>query len=382
MIENTPLVSIIVPIYNLEGYISDCLNSLISQTYKNIEIILVNDGSTDNSKKICEEFCKLDNRIVLLNHISNLGVVTSRNDGIRIAKGEYIVFVDGDDWAENNMIEFFINNIGNTDLVCCGYYYEKTHSKIYNKDMLGIKNVNEILSESILAVAESKTIISNCLWGKIFKSQLVNRIFESLDPTITYAEDFVFVYKYLLLCNKVNFIPECLYHYRFREGSAVNSNNKQSLTILNKIYLSLEEDFINHPMKNILVPQLQKWTIRRIKWALNEGLGFNEHIQAYIINTYGLDDKKIVLFGAGKVGEDAFYQLSKLGYNVVLWVDNNTKECDGQVVYLPKEILNITYDIIYLSVINEMVAQEMKDQLTNMGIEEDKIIWNAPIKIL
>lgn len=382
MIQNTPLVNIIVPIYNLEGYISDCLNSLISQTYTNIEIILVNDGSTDNSKNICEEFCKLDNRIILLNHTSNLGVVTSRNDGIRVAKGEYIVFVDGDDWVESNMVECFVNNIGDTDLVCCGYYNEKTNSKFYNKDMIGIKDINEVLNIAISASVDTKPIIYSFMWGKFFKTKLVKEIFNSLDKEITFSEDFVFVYKYLLLCKKINFIPDCLYNYRFRKGSAVNSNNKQSLTILNKIYLSLEKDFINHPMKDILISQLQSWIIRRVKWALNDGLEFKEHIQAYVVNTYGLDDKKIVLFGAGNVGEDAFSQFSKFGYNVVMWVDSNKRQCNNQIIYSPNEILNIDYDVIYLAVKNELMAEGMKEQLINMGIKEDKIIWNAPIKIL
>lgn len=374
MIENTPLVSIIVPIYNLEGYISDCLNSLISQTYTNIEIILVNDGSNDNSQNICEEFCKLDNRIILLNHTSNLGVVTARNDGIRIAKGEYIVFVDGDDWVESNMVECFVNNIGDADLVSCGYYDEKTNSKFYNKDMIGIKDINEVLNIAISSSIDINPIIYGFMWAKFFKTKLVKEIFDSLDKEITLSEDFVFVYKYLLLY--------CLYHYRFREGSAVNSNNKKSLTNLNKIYLSLEKDFINHPMKDILISQLQSWIIRRVKWALSGGLEFKEHIQEYIINTYGLDDKKIVLFGAGQVGEDAFYQLSKFGHNVVLWVDSNKRQCNNQVVYSPNEILNIDYDIIYLAVKNELMVEGMKEQLINMGIKGDKIIWNAPIKIL
>lgn len=381
MIENIPLVSIIVPIYNLEEYISDCLNSLISQTYTNIEIILVNDGSTDNSKNICEEFCKLDNRIILLNHTSNLGVVTARNDGIRIARGGYIVFVDGDDWVESNMVEAFVNNIGDTDLVCCGYY-SLSNSKLYSKNMLGIKNVDEILSNALLTIDESIPIIFNSVWAKFFNTKLVKKIFDSIDKDITFSEDFVFVYKYLLLCKKINFIPDCLYHYRFRKGSAVNSNNKQSLTILNKIYLSLEKDFINHPMKDILISQLQSWIIRRVKWALNDGLEFKEHIQSYVVNTYGLDDKKIVLFGAGNVGEDAFFQLSKFGYDVVMWVDSNKMQCNNQIIYSPNEILNIDYDVIYLAVKNELMAEGMKEQLTDMGIEEDKIIWNAPYKVL
>lgn len=382
---NTPLVSIIVPIYNLEKYISDCVNSLISQTYTNIEIILINDGSSDNSKSICEEFCKLDKRIRLLNHNSNLGVVSSRNTGIKASNGQYIIFVDGDDWLESNMVECFINNTCDTDLVTCGFfkeYDENNYSKVYNKNVLGIKSINDVLINSISASAEGERIISNFVWGKLFRTELVKKMFESMDTTITFAEDFVFLYKYLLLCKNVNFISECLYHYRIRQGSAANSRNKQGLATLNKIYIALEKDFNSHPLKDILVPQLQKWITHRLKWAINDGMGFTERFSSYVINTNGLDDKKIVLFGAGDVGKDAFYQLSRFGYELVLWIDNIKKECSNQVVFAPSELLNVDFDVVYIAVNNGVVAQEMKNQLIDMGIEENKIVWKAPLRIL
>lgn len=383
--KNIPLVSIIVPIYNLGKYISDCVNSLISQTYTNIEIILINDGSTDNSKDICEEFCKLDSRIILLNHTTNLGVVTTRNDGIKVSKGQYLLLVDGDDWIEGDTVEIFMNKIADTDLVSCGFikeYDAKTNSKVYNKNVLGIKNIDEILSNSILASAEGEAIISNFVWGKFFKTELVQKIVNCLDTTITLGEDFVFVYKYLLLCKSVNLIPECLYHYRVRQGSAANSKNVQSLAILNKIYNSLEKDFNKHVMKDILIPQLQKWITHRLRRAINDGMGFSEKLHSYVINANGLDNKKIVLFGAGDVGKEAFYQLSTFGYEIVLWIDNSKREYNGKRISLPSQILNTDFDIVYIAVNSSGVAEEMQKQLLDMGIEESKILWRAPLRIL
>ena len=103
-------VSIIVPIYNVEKYLSKCIESILSQTYKNIEIILVDDGSPDNSPQICDEYAKKDDRIIVI-HKANGGVSSARNAGIDIATGKYIGFVDPDDYIENNMYELMVNKI-------------------------------------------------------------------------------------------------------------------------------------------------------------------------------------------------------------------------------------------------------------------------------
>ena len=132
----SPLVSVIVPVYNVERYLNRCLNSIISQTFKDIEIICVNDGSTDTSLKILKEYQKIDNRIIVINK-ENEGVSKSRNKGIEVAKGEYIVFVDSDDWINLDMVEYMYNKAKNTDtdIVMCTYmreYINNSKEKVFN----------------------------------------------------------------------------------------------------------------------------------------------------------------------------------------------------------------------------------------------------------
>lgn len=115
------LVSVIVPVYNAEHFIEKCIHSILNQSYKNIELILVNDGSTDNSVKICDSFAKIDNRIKLI-HQANSGPSVARNNGIYNAKGKYIQFIDADDYIEENMIETLVNEMEKgLDIVICGY---------------------------------------------------------------------------------------------------------------------------------------------------------------------------------------------------------------------------------------------------------------------
>lgn len=125
------LISIIVPVYNVEKYLNKCIDSIINQTYKNIEIILVDDGSTDNSGKICDEYLLRDSRIKVI-HKNNGGLSSARNEGINISSGEYIGFVDSDDWVEPNMYEEMYKKIlySNADIVDCGYWKEYENKSI------------------------------------------------------------------------------------------------------------------------------------------------------------------------------------------------------------------------------------------------------------
>ena len=133
------LISIIVPIYNSENYIKKCLDSILAQTYSNLEVILIDDGSTDNSYNICKDYQKKDNRIVLLQQ-KNAGVSRARNHGLEVAKGEYIGFVDSDDYIEPEMYEILLNSIieSNSKIAICNYYYENEDSKLYCGDSIKI----------------------------------------------------------------------------------------------------------------------------------------------------------------------------------------------------------------------------------------------------
>ena len=116
-------ISVVVPVYNVEKYLRKCIDSIINQTYKNLEIILVDDGSPDKCGEICDEYAKKDNRVKVI-HKKNAGVSSARNDGIDNATGEYIIFVDSDDWLEDNAIEIMVDKLNEYDYDCvfCNFY--------------------------------------------------------------------------------------------------------------------------------------------------------------------------------------------------------------------------------------------------------------------
>lgn len=216
-------VSIIVPIYQAEKYLAECLNSIIKQTYKNIEIILIEDGCSDKSGAICDEYAEIDERIIVC-HNKNHGVSYSRNYGIKKAKGKYILFVDSDDTIDKHYVENFVNVITsyNYDIVVCGY--EKIDLINNNKEKYLINKYDEIFSGLL---KDDYCLLEPFLltpWGKLYKTELIkkNNIFFPEDCNI--AEDQIFNYQYLRLVKKYLFINKPMYKYFYRNVSSLTSN--------------------------------------------------------------------------------------------------------------------------------------------------------------
>ncbi len=205
------VISIIVPVYNVEEFIDECIKSLISQTYENIEIILVNDGSTDKSGYICREYESKDNRIKVINQ-KNGGVSSARNIGLMQATGKYITFVDSDDYVKADYIEVLYSYIKkDTDIVCCNvpgkqkdYCLNKKHEQA------------EIFS------------LSGYTWGKLIRKECIKDVFSN---EVCYAEDYIFYIKLLKNINKMQVIAYEGYYYRVRPGSLSVKDKKEGHTI-------------------------------------------------------------------------------------------------------------------------------------------------------
>lgn len=385
---NLELVSVIIPVYNLEAYVRECIESIQRQTYKNIEIIIVDDGSTDNTISICEEMASKDIRINFIKQ-NHLGVVTARGRGVKESKGKYIMFVDGDDWIEPNMAERLLENMKDVDIVCSGMFDEVEPNKVVKKvDKLkkGVSDIDYILKNMIFEEnSDYLHPLSSFLWNKLYKSEIVKEVYSNLDPSITHGEDSVFLYKYLLKCKSVKILDECYYHYRFRENSASKSIDKKRLINATKIYVSLEDDFRNHKLKDRLLFQLEKWLTHYVGNAVNHDIGFSQYhgFPRFIIDTKNLYGKKIILYGAGNMGKDAYRQLLEFGYDVVLWVDKNWEfyNKEGKNIASIDDIGKVEYDVIFIAISDEEIVGEVKKELISKGIKGELLIWNKPMTV-
>lgn len=217
------IISIIVPLYNAEKYIEKCLNSIIKQTYIHIEIIIVDDGSTDMSGKIADKYALEDSRIKVI-HQSNQGVSVARNNGLKSVSGEFVTFVDSDDWIELNMLEclYMESQREKSDIVICGWLEEKGDTK--QEKVLGIKEDTLSLNQ----VNNMKNLIEYSIgndfgsWAKLFRTEVIlkNSIF--FPENIPLGEDYIFILRFLTYAKTASFLNSPLYHYRFVENSAVN----------------------------------------------------------------------------------------------------------------------------------------------------------------
>lgn len=230
MLNEEKKVTIIVPIYNIEKYLKRCIESIINQSYVNIEIILVNDGSTDNSKKIVEEFSDMDERIKIINK-PNGGLSSARNTGLEISSGDYIMFVDGDDWIDKNCVEKCLENIEqDTDVVLFPYIREyigkSIKNEIYRNDKIYFKDeeVKEKILKRLFGIngedlkRPDRLEDISTAWGKMYKANLIKDE-KFTDTQIIGTEDLWFNVNVFLKAKYVVFTKDTYYHY-YKENEA------------------------------------------------------------------------------------------------------------------------------------------------------------------
>lgn len=241
-------ISVIVPVYKCEKYIGKCIESLMNQTEKDIEIILVDDGSPDNSGKICDEYSALDNRIKVI-HKSNGGVSSARNTGIENALGEYIVFVDSDDWVESQYVEQMVDakNRYNNYEIMCGYKSVSKENVICEKYCYSFEEKESIvhLSKYMIFIAK---ILAQSPVNKLFDLSLIKEKKIRFDESLSLGEDMLFCLEYYKACknDSVLCINNCLYNYlRTGDESLSKKYYPDLLAIDEKLYGKLEECIVS-----------------------------------------------------------------------------------------------------------------------------------------
>ncbi len=217
---NTAKLSVIIPVYNTEKYLKRCLDSIVTQSYRNLEIILVDDGSTDNSLQICNSYAKQDSRITVI-HKENGGVSSARNTGMKVATGEYIIFCDSDDFLGKKAYETVISLSAqdSADIAIFGMAHENKHGEFIPYCQSGIK-CQFSQSEMIKNLLENRFYTCS-MNDKVFRRELLTGI--KWDEKISHNEDLLFLYQVMKKCEKASYISEAYYFYCANDGSAVHS---------------------------------------------------------------------------------------------------------------------------------------------------------------
>ena len=250
------LISVIIPVFNVEKYLVDCIESIMCQTYKNIEILLIDDGSTDKSGEICDAYKMFDDRIKVF-HKDNEGLGLTRNYGIDRAGGKYIVFVDSDDYLSHDAIELLEKNSKDYDTVIAGYtkvknsgkklYVEKYNKEIFINDDV----VNKLLPRFIGSLPGIKDSIFTTVCAKLYSTELIkeNKIKFKSERKFQ-SEDLGFQFDYFLYSKNVCVIDESIYYYRFNPNSLTTLYKENRFDETIKVY-----KYINETIKSLKLPE-------------------------------------------------------------------------------------------------------------------------------
>jgi len=389
--KNMSKISIIVPAYNVEEYITECIESITRQTYKDIEIIVVNDGSQDATGRLLDEMKEKDDRIVVI-HKENGGVTSARNAGLRCAKSEYIGFVDGDDYIAPDMYEnlYKLAEENDAEIVFSQKFY-RVHSAngtrkatlqggklaegVYSREDKSIEYVwNNIWNP------EKKSGLLPDLWCNIYKRDKLEKVQFKISNEVTYAEDEMLVYSLVTTVDKVCITDDPYYCYRMRDNSAVNSVQENFMSDLNRRYLFIKEYYSKHYMSEALLRQLKYKTVNDLfSLRFLQSGATNFHMFPYELVPKGSD---IILYGAGGVGKSYYNQINKNKFcNIVAWVDVRYENFSNSKYQIksPEEIKTLKFDYILIAVIDKTMAESIGEEICNKyNVERKKIIVYVP----
>lgn len=259
-------ISVIVPVYNVADYLEECVISIINQTYKNLEIILVDDGSTDNSSKICDDFSKKDTRIKVI-HKENGGISKARNAGIEIATGDYIAFMDSDDCIKETFIEelYKLLKENDADIAGCRFYRNipNTTDYVYPKESEDYNFVTD--SKGMMKRLYNDMGVFCVVWNKLYKKDIVKK---HPFPDLKIAEDAYIMREYMFEAKKIAWTSKALYMYRDRPGSIMTSKRSFSLDEQELRMVWLEKDIAYY--KENAMEELQALAEKVYLFNINE----------------------------------------------------------------------------------------------------------------
>lgn len=386
MVQSTNKVSIVIPVFNTAEYLPECIDSIRRQTLKDIEIICVDDGSTDDCLDILEAYAAEDERIRVI-HKDNGGPASARKAGIRAAGGQYIGFVDSDDWIEENMYELLYQKAveHQSDMVTCGFFlegnYTTMHMDTVPPGLYDGEDMKELREKAIYNLEEKSSGLKASLCYKLFRKELICEAQYKVPDEITMADDKMCLLTALLECNSVYVCHKALYHYRIRANSIVHSGSAEYLLKVYVVYKYLQELFEHSCFTKNMRWQAEIYITELLYKGINTLLGF-ENRNLLWIDPYWLDslpeNSRVILYGAGELGRKYHKQLqSRKDLHYITCIDFSYEQLNSEelVVESPDVVNSDTYDYIVITIKNPQKAGDVREELIKRGIADDKILW-------
>lgn len=419
-----PAVSIVVPVYNTEKYLDKCIKSILNQTFTDIELICVNDGSTDGSRAVLKKYEDMDKRVSVIDRDAPSGsAAVPRNIGIRNARGKYIVFFDSDDYMSEQMIEKMYNAAECTkvEMVMCDNYIVSSENEIIAQ--AGELHHDFTPPKEVFSYKDiPKTIfqISNAaIWHKMILKDVIERNSIWFQEGVPILDDIYFVNMLSVLSTKICWLDEKLMYYRKGRPGAQTRTIEKNYGSIFKAFDTLYRSLKQKAVYNEVEISLKNWTLimmawwysqigdRRVaqklfkkyqdeymrKWDLlnmNKGDMCDYNIDFYryfarepfrpsikvVLNEINQKNARLILYGAGKVGRDVYKYIVEDGnHDIVAWCDRNAESIEHaeRDIITPDKINNYDYEAIIIAILSPSIAVEAKKQLIKQNINESKI---------
>lgn len=365
-------VSVIVAVYNSEKTIHKCIESILNQTLDDFEIVLVDDGSTDGSAKICDDYAEEHSNIKVV-HKVNGGLVSARKAGIVVATGEYIGYVDGDDWIEPQMYKklYHIAKKHDVDMVSSGYIYEGNYQS-YECDTLDEgeyrgERLKELREKAIFNMEVQDLGIRGSLCCKLFRKESFQGAQLAIPDNISFSEDKACVLTYLLDCKSVYVLKDCYYHYILNTESMTIEPKTDYLSKINEVYRYLCSLYSHPNFSEDMRKQAELYITQLLIKGINSRMGFSIRNLMWIDSEWMYEvpeGASVLLIGAGALCDTYARQIENSGR---LKLAGAVSEC--------VDVANFKYDYVIITYKYEPKAEEVRRELTENGVPETKILW-------
>lgn len=376
-------ISVIVPVYNVAQYLDKCVLSIIGQTYSELQIILVDDGSEDGSSLICDKYKAMDSRIVVI-HKQNGGLVSTRKEGLRAAAGTYIGYVDGDDWIEPDFYETLLNYMTqqDVDIVEAEHFVDvgTETERIRGGFLYGKYDAAQLIPEMLCDRDFNECRLKPYLWSKLFKKSLLDKCQMEVDEAIVCGEDIAVTYPYVLRAESVYIADYAGYHY-VQHGNSMTAlrsfddwrQNEALVVCLRNIFEKAGGN------REIMMRQLNQYTKSML--LLRQIDFFDKDASDKKLIPFGGVDlgQRIALYGAGRMGRSIYHYLKALNKKIVSWGDKEYLRYQhlGLPVTSPDNIVagQECYDMLLVAVNSRRTADAVRQSLTQKGMVADKMRW-------
>ena len=376
-----PLLSIIVPVYNVEAYLKKCLDSILAQSFTNFEVICVNDGSTDRSPEILAEYAQKDDRVRVISQ-KNGGLVNARKTGAKFVSGEYVLCIDSDDWIENTYFENLMEAMEETgaDIVIADLYYVTDFGISVHRNACpkGFYHSYELWPEMISRPPFFGFGLLPNLVVKLIRSRLFCEGIQEMDEKIALGEDAALSYRCLLQSSAVLITDICGYHYFQRNNSMTKtytSNEYEGCIRLINFLERLDAEYCAG-----LSNQIEQY--RKFLMLIRCPELLDSNCPDQVLMPYGgiPIGSRIILYGAGGMGHALYsYLVSSKKAEVILWADRSFTlyQREGLPVDAPARVKEFSgaYDFVVIAVTSEKLSRSIRQDVASLGAPDEKIRW-------